>query len=717
MTMKRFIYMSALACAVLAAGSCAKDTDGTGGEGCLRMTIDLDRLATRTESESYDPTENSILRIYNAGGELIRKYEPAKTRPDNLYLIGGEYTLKYESSDGSQATWDHLSYAGEKDFTITPHNTTMVEMKCPIINSGVKVTFDPSVEEKIEDFRVYVCADDEFSYVAAENGSVPTLLYDADRTGFFLLPEGVSKLSWGFYGKRKDTGATVTINSDNHNRAIVPEAGMLYSLNFKFSNTPDGALNISVQVEEEGELVDRTIYFSPQPAFAGSGFSIGAVSGYTGGDMQVKVSAINALKSVKLIADSDEYELMDVTGAGIDGVTFSLTDECNGMITMSGTFLSRYNGGIHTLKFKATDAADAEGQAQMRIAMQGLFDMDADHYDLWNNTAELRAAITDDATGNVVIKYRRRGATEWTSIPAMEGEDYTYTARVTPVWSSKTVNGHTVYTLEKGISAKTTYEYMLSIDGKDRDVKSFTTETTQTIPHGDMESESLLCFTTDGSKNAPYWGSGNNTITSSLCTSSTFSGMGGSHCAKLQADVPMLPGLMAAGNLFMGTFDKPKGEMNGFVDFGHKYTWLARPAALKFKLHATLGNVTTNKHKGPLSIGSPDVATVYVAVVDWKSRHRVTSGTSEPSGMWSPTDGPDAVSEGKILGYGILDITQSTAGNSMVETTIPIVWYDRESKPAGNYTLIISCSTSKYGDYMDGCDKNTMYVDDFEWAY
>lgn len=713
MTMKRFIYMSALACAALAAGSCAKEVDDIGGEGCLRMTIDLDRLATRAESESYDPTENSILRIYNAGGELIRKYEPAKTRPDNLYLIGGDYKIKYESNDGSQATWDHLSYAGEKDFTITPHNTTVVKMKCPIINSGVKVTFDPSVEEKIEDFRVYVCASDEFSYYDADNETVPTLRYTEGRTGFFLLPEGVSKLSWGFYGKRKDTGDDVAIVSTTGHREIVPEAGMLYSLNFKFSNTPDGALDISVQVEEEGELVDRTIYFSPQPAFAGNGFSIGAVSGYTGGEMQVKVSAINALKSVKLIADSDEYELMDVTRAGIDGVAFSLTDECNGMITMTETFLSRYNGGIHTLKFKATDVADAEGQAQMRIAMQGLFDMDADHYDLWNNTAELRAAITDDAADNVVIKYRRRGATEWTSIPATEGEDYTYTAHVTPVWSSKTVNGHTVYTLDKGISANTDYEYVLSIDGKDGDVNSFTTETTQTIPHGNMESESLLCFTTDGSKNAPYWGSGNNSMTPSLCTSSTFSGMGGSHCAKLQATSTL--GFMAAGNLFMGTFDRP--GMNGYVDFGHKYTWLARPAALKLKLHATLGKVNINKHNGPLAKDATDIATVYVAVIDWNARHRVTSGTATPTGIWSPADGPDAVSEGKILGYGILDITQSTAGNSMVETTIPIVWYDRESKPAGNYTLIISCSTSKYGDYMDGCDSNTMYVDDFEWAY
>ncbi len=710
--MKRNIYKLIIVGISLFAIACTKDTDDISGEGCLRMTIDLDQITTRAESESYDPTDNSILRICNANGELIRKYEPARTRPDNLYLIGGEYTLKYESSDGSMATWDHLSYAGEKDFTITPHTTTLVEMKCPIINSGVKVNFDPSVEEKIEDFKVYVCAADEFSLHDAENGSVPTLLYTENRTGYFLLPEDVSKLSWGFYGKRKDTGADVAMISTSTHRDITPEAGMLYSLNFKFSNTPDGALDISVEVEEEGELVDRTIFFSPQPTFTGEGFSINAVTGYKEGDMSIKVSAINALKSVKLIVDKDEYELMNIVRASTDGVTFNQTDDYNGIITLSESFLSQYEGGIHTIGFKAVDTADAEGQAKMRVAMQGLFEMDAAHYDLWNNTAELRAAVTDDTAGNVVIKYRRQGTTDWTSITATEGEDYTYTAIVTPVWSSKTVNGHTVYTLENGISANTAYEYVLSIDGKDGNVNSFTTVTTQTIPYGDMEDGTLSCFTT-GNTSTLAWGSGNNNNTSSLCTISTFSGMGGSHCAKLQATNKLT--FMAAGNLFLGTFNM--SGLNGSVGFGQKYTWLARPAALKFKMHVTLGSVNSNRYNGPLDTGTTDIATVYVAVIDWSARHSVTSGASTPTGTWSPADGPDAVNEGKILGYGVLDITESTSGSSMVETTVPILWYDRESKPSGNYTLIIACSTSKYGDYMNGCDSNTMYVDDFEWSY
>ena len=45
-------------------------------------------------------------------------------------------------------------------------------------------------------------------------------------------------------------------------------------------------------------------------------------------------------------------------------------------------------------------------------------------------------------------------------------------------------------------------------------------------------------------------------------------------------------------------------------------------------------------------------------------------------------------------------------------------YYDTAcAAPQSSYTLVISCATSKYGDYMNGCSKNVLYVDDFEWVY
>jgi len=112
------------------------------------------------------------------------------------------------------------------------------------------------------------------------------------------------------------------------------------------------------------------------------------------------------------------------------------------------------------------------------------------------------------------------------------------------------------------------------------------------------------------------------------------------------------------------------------------------------------------------------MARIFVAIVDWNAPHEVVSGMTTTKGAWDPEKGIDNVSEGKILGYGSLWITQSTDGEDMQDAELDIVWYDHETRPAeGKYSLVISCACNAYGDYFTGCSKNVMYVDDFEWVY
>ena len=56
-------------------------------------------------------------------------------------------------------------------------------------------------------------------------------------------------------------------------------------------------------------------------------------------------------------------------------------------------------------------------------------------------------------------------------------------------------------------------------------------------------------------------------------------------------------------------------------------------------------------------------------------------------GAWDPEKGIDNVSEGKILGYGSLWITQSTEGDDMQDAELEIVWYDHETRPSGGGVL------------------------------
>lgn len=106
-----------------------------------------------------------------------------------------------------------------------------------------------------------------------------------------------------------------------------------------------------------------------------------------------------------------------------------------------------------------------------------------------------------------------------------------------------------------------------------------------------------------------------------------------------------------------------------------------------------------------------------MAIVDWSSRHRVASGTGAPTGTWDPAE-TTQTAEGKLIAYGSLFIDKSTEGGQMVEATLPLNFYDpAAARPTGKYSIIISCSTSAYGDYMVGCTTNVMYVDDFQWVY
>lgn len=337
--------------------------------------------------------------------------------------------------------------------------------------------------------------------------------------------------------------------------------------------------------------------------------------------------------------------------------------------------------------------------------------------DLWQNTAS--AAIRLEAPADVVkFEYRRTSQTQWKQAEVTaDGDGVHFTARIAPTWKQGTNEaGLTVYEIDPstGLFADDEYTYRLTADGNEIETGTFATAAGDTIPYGDMEDSSLSCFTTANTA-APVWGSGNNQYTPQLCTQQTFPGMGGAHCAKLAGAKAPVVGILAAGNLFTGTF-KREG-FDGTVGFGTEYAWTARPTALKLKYHASIGRVDITKHAGAgVKVGDQDVSSLFVCVVDWESRHEVFSGVSSCSGMWSP-DRISRLDEGAIIGYGITLLRESTPGDQMIEATIPIRYYDSKARPSKRYGLVISCSTSYYGDYLAGCTTNELYVDDFEWVY
>lgn len=336
--------------------------------------------------------------------------------------------------------------------------------------------------------------------------------------------------------------------------------------------------------------------------------------------------------------------------------------------------------------------------------------------DLWKNTAILSIA-PQPGTETVGFEYRRTGTESWRAVEVTRNDDGSYRAAIAPTWSeSKNTAGLTVHTVDpaSGVFAGVTYDYRLILDGETGPEGTFTTDAGATIPLGGMEEGAMSCFTTDN-KTSDSWASGNNTFTKGLCTQAAYDGMEGSHCAKLAGTTAV--GILAAGNLFTGIFYKD-GLTTGVVEFGQPYTWDARPTALRVKYYAEkIGTIDVAKHPGaPIGLGDQDRGRIFVAIVDWNARHKVTSGTAAPTGTWDPEQLTET-EEGRVIGYGSMFIDGSSTGGTMIDTTIPIRFYDKEAKPSGRYSLVISCSTSAYGDFMVGCKSNVLYVDDFRWEY
>lgn len=396
----------------------------------------------------------------------------------------------------------------------------------------------------------------------------------------------------------------------------------------------------------------------------------------------------------------------------------------------------------HVFTLRMTDAAGNKLEKTLTFVMipdgaaaSLTYNNDAD---LWKNEATLSGYVpAAQASGALSVQYRRKGAADWqdAEMGAIDANGM-FTATIKPAWTQTTnAKSQTVYTVDNntGVFANATYEYQLTVDGTASAVQEFTTAAGDTIPYGDMEDTSLSCWVLDNA-NAPFWGSGNNTYMNiaalaKLCNQAEYTDDPTNHYAKLHGQKAVI--MVAAGNLFTGTFNKPSTQ--GFVGFGQEYSYSARPTALNFKYFASIGNVDyaykASQIPGGVTVkkGDPDESRIFVAIVDWGERHTVSAGLGDTTGGWDPEDGPTAVTEGKIIGYGSLRITKAMAdamaADKMVDYPMEILWYDKDAKPAlssaeaKRYSLVISCSTSTYGDYGTGSSSNELRVDDFEWVY
>lgn len=758
--MRKFLKHILLAGVVALAAACGKDTVATDDKGAVNFDIRMSSIA-RIDADSFSP-ETLKVRIYNGEG-LLRRYTSMEEIPSPLYLVAGNYSVKVEAGDtnntafkaptGDDATErlkQMLCYYGTQEFTVEAHSVADVSVACPTLNSKISVGFTTANDYQngkrvyengmLSNVKITVAAvatdatsvADYKSAVAA--AKAPKLTFDGSGDGYFIMPEDVTTLAWAFEATHATDGAVARVGKIEN-----VEAGKGYKVNFYYSRTSDGYVGITVKFDDTTVDIESDFNFKPQPEITGEGLSADGVNLYVlgSGGVSLVCESINDLQTLKLgdVAFFDGGEV--VADHGIVGLTVSKESATKVTMAMSDDFFKSLPGAMQTLEFDMLDTGGETIAQSLKFKKRGLV-REAIVPDLWANTVGIEAFIPEAGVSSVKIRYRRSDATEWYEKEFAPSADNTYIFKTTTEWIEGTnKNGHKVYTpnLAKGIFADHAYDCELYVDGECVETFVLDTHTTQSIPMADFEDKTMDCFGDLSSSGTAYpWGSGNNSTAGTLChwyrpgiDEGGILGATGNAAAKLTALRAGMLGIytLAAGNLFLGNF-KMSGS-DGTVSFGIPYTWEARPTAMKLKYYTQLVTVNMNYHSygGSSSVnglkeGDPDEGSIYVAIVEWSSPHAVTSGMSDPKGVWSPDGGSvqSAVTAGKIIGYGVVYPRGTTKGNEMLDLEIPIYYYDTtDKKPSSKISLVISAATSRYGDYMLGCTSSVMYVDDFQWVY
>lgn len=348
--------------------------------------------------------------------------------------------------------------------------------------------------------------------------------------------------------------------------------------------------------------------------------------------------------------------------------------------------------------------------------------------DLWANTATV--SVKGFVAGDIV-EYKSTTDAVWHTTAQLSDSKF----GIEPEYNTVPADGKRLRYLEAvagtGVWSGGTYDVRLRSGDDVKATATFSVGgTPDTLPNAGMDYWSDFTVAgklVGGTVSYPnkagddkFWVSGNNNMTKSLCVKdAAVSGFNGEGCAKLAGTSSF--GVFATGNLFTGDMSFDTSSIGkGYAQFGQKYDYSARPSALRLRINATIGTMNYVGNSDPekdvthIKGTTRDYARILFCITDWSARHTVQSGLSlDTATFWNPAQQSE-LAEGQIIGYGMYDITEDTAG--WVELTIPVRWYDTDARPA-NYSLVISAASSANGDYMTGSTSSVLYIEDFAWVY
>lgn len=685
------------------------ETEQLGGEGTLRMKVNVDPYVKVVNTRSLDneqqaELENSCeIRIYSGKG-LIRYYKGVSQMPEELQLTSGGYTVRVNAGDSVPASFDKSYYKGESSFEITTGNVTNQEIKCKIANVLTAVKFSDNIDDLFESYTMTV---------STKFGSLEFTRENMNAIGYYMLSKGETSFQWNFDG--------ILQNGKEFKRSdvVAAESATRYDLklNFDTDGYEDGGAALKVTVDITPlETIEDEVEFKQRPSFRGVGFDFSSPYIYalnSTNELAYKIAVTSALTDATLSCDklmdwgfeSNTLQLANVseedklaleekglqltpafdaeTGAGLLTVTLA-SDLIQKMTTEEASY---------ALALTATDAAGKSNSTTLSIVISDVAVLTTDVHimDVWTSKAVLRGELIYETTEHLSFNYRIKGTANWENVDAVR--------------SSETMNFSAELT---DLLPGTEYEYQaLSGVTPSAVICTFSTEAATQLPNSGFEnwsgSSPLWIY---GEGEDMFWDSGNKgsaTMSKNVTTYIDRIGLnGGKRAAQLKSQFVGLGsiGKFAAGNLFTGKFVGTEDLTQGILDFGREFT--SRPSELSIWYRATLGTIDYSE-TDMAPKGIQDTAIVYVALTDWDAPIEVH--TKDKTTLFSKNDS-------HVIAYGELIIDKNV--NDWTNYKIKLDYRSLSRKP--KYILIVA-SASKYGDYYTGSTGSMLWLDDFELIY
>ena len=236
-----------------------------------------------------------------------------------------------------------------------------------------------------------------------------------------------------------------------------------------------------------------------------------------------------------------------------------------------------------------------------------------------------------------------------------------------------------------------------------------TTQATEVLPDGDFEqwwkNGKIWCPWAEGG--TQFWDTGNtgaSTLGESNVKPSDYvpAGLSG-QSAELKTEFKGIAGIgkLAAGSIYTGSYKKTDGT-NGILDFGRP--WSIRPTKLRGYYQYTTGEINYSNKEMDYLKGRPDTCSIYIAMTDWTAPYEIRTNPNNRQLFDKNAS--------YVIGYGQLE--RGTSMDAYEEFEIKLEYRSTSIMPS---YIMITCASSKYGDYFTGSSSSVLYVDQLSLDY